>query len=434
MNAHERAASLGAIELDFPLSERERRELDGHIATCPPCRNIAERLRVDANSLRAIAAVPPAPRVRAAFASAVVRPETVTSRVLVDLRPYIRLALVAALVAALTIGLLAVGMVGSRGKLLGLQSTIDAPASLAPNPSRPGDVQQAVVRREFAACSNATALVPATDSVLLICAGEVERLQLGGPTPGSTEVLTPYPSELVGGLADVAATTDSIWGVGTDALVRLTRSTGLETMRVPSAGGDAVAADDRAVWVVSTTAGRVTRVDPATGRIVATVHVGQNPEGIVLAGGRVWVSNRGSNSVSEIDPATNTVAATITVGFGPLGLASAGGAIWVADDAAGEVSRIDPATAAADVVPIAPQTDTSFLPAIAAQGDRSVWVADTHELRLVEIDVASEKVVLRLAVPGITPATNGISDLATGDDGAIWVSDVAGSLREVSAP
>jgi len=106
----------------------------------------------------------------------------------------------------------------------------------------------------------------------------------------------------------------------------------------------------------------------------------------------------------------------------------------VANDAAGEVSRIDPRTAAADTIPIAPQTDTSFLPAIAAQGDRSVWVADTHELRLVEIDVASEKVVLRLAVPGIAPATNGISDLAIADDGAIWVSDAAGSLREVSAP
>jgi len=423
MNVHERMASLAAIDLDFPLVTRERRELDEHLVTCDACRRAAADLRADAHSLRAIANVAPADRVRVAFSAAVARPDRVFSFLLADLRPYVRLALIAALVAALTIGLLAAGLMVGGDRLLGLRSSVDS--SRPSSAVLPFGVESAVVQRTIPVCPRASALRPDVAAILVVCGGELEQVSLDGSAMA--------PRQLVSGIADVATTADTIWAVGTDALVRLARSTGAETARVAAAGGDAVAADDHGVWVVRTSAASLVRVDPATNRVVAMIAVGRDPTGILLADGRVWVSNRASNTVSEIDPATNAVKATITVGAGPLGLAAAAGAIWVANDADGTISWLDPSTAVATTIPVDPQVHTSVFPAIAAQGDQSVWIVDAHPDLLVGIDAASRRIVRKVTVPGSQPAINGIDDLAI-LGGSMWVSDEAGTLRELTAP
>jgi YVTN family beta-propeller protein len=38
--------------------------------------------------------------------------------------------------------------------------------------------------------------------------------------------------------------------------------------------------------------GTVSRVDPETDKVIATIHVGNAPSGIAAAGGRVWVTVR----------------------------------------------------------------------------------------------------------------------------------------------
>jgi len=78
---------------------------------------------------------------------------------------------------------------------------------------------------------------------------------------------------------------------------------------------------------------------------VSTIEVGKTPRFIASGGGAVWTLNQGDGSVSRIDPATNKVVATIEVGVpGPGGDIAVGeGSVWVT---AFEypLSRIDPST------------------------------------------------------------------------------------------
>lgn len=82
----------------------------------------------------------------------------------------------------------------------------------------------------------------------------------------------------------------------------------------------------------------------------ASVAVQNTPLPVLYSNGSIWVGNTGSASVSRIDPATNTVTATITsagILTSPTALAEDDlGNVWVAcfDQYSGSVSRIDPAT------------------------------------------------------------------------------------------
>jgi YVTN family beta-propeller protein len=51
-----------------------------------------------------------------------------------------------------------------------------------------------------------------------------------------------------------------------------------------------IAFGEGAVWVASYDAGTVTRLDPATGNVIATVQIGGHPSGIAVGANRVWVT------------------------------------------------------------------------------------------------------------------------------------------------
>ena len=97
------------------------------------------------------------------------------------------------------------------------------------------------------------------------------------------------------------------------------------------------------LWV-SSEAGNVYRVDPATMTVQATVTVGANPLASAWIGGRLWVPNIDSNTVSVVDPATATatVERTIPVGPSPIALAAAAGSARVTSEFDGELWRFDP--------------------------------------------------------------------------------------------
>jgi YVTN family beta-propeller protein len=58
---------------------------------------------------------------------------------------------------------------------------------------------------------------------------------------------------------------------------------------------------------------------PATGPLpsLATITVGEQPTGMAVGGGSLWVMNQGSGTVSRIDPAAGRVVATVPVGAPP---------------------------------------------------------------------------------------------------------------------
>jgi YVTN family beta-propeller protein len=74
---------------------------------------------------------------------------------------------------------------------------------------------------------------------------------------------------------------------------------------------------------------------------VATIRVGTNPvDGVVGPDGLVWIPNQGDNTVSRIDPATNRVVTTVRVGNGPFVVRRAFGDLWASSFAGDDVWRI----------------------------------------------------------------------------------------------
>ena len=90
------------------------------------------------------------------------------------------------------------------------------------------------------------------------------------------------------------------------------------------------------------------RVDLTSGKVVASIGVGPNPDGLGGDAAGVWVANHRGGSVARIDPATNTVVATVAAGLpGPGGPHEIGiglGSVWVSAGLSGTVVRIDPRT------------------------------------------------------------------------------------------
>jgi YVTN family beta-propeller protein len=95
-------------------------------------------------------------------------------------------------------------------------------------------------------------------------------------------------------------------------------------------GPAALALGAGGVWVANALDGTVSRIDPETGAVAATIPVGSSPSALLAAGGSVWVANRYSGTVAEIDPRRNRVVATMHVGGTPASLATTGRRVWVA--------------------------------------------------------------------------------------------------------
>lgn len=131
-----------------------------------------------------------------------------------------------------------------------------------------------------------------------------------------------------------------------------------------------VAAGEGAIWVAAGQLRRtVSRLDPATGRLIATIKLHDAPQGIAVGAGAVWVTNQFGDSISRIDPTTNRVVQTIPVGRGPVGIGVGLGAVWVANSLDGTVSRIDPRTNK-----VVDTTEIGGAPGYVTVGPGAVWV------------------------------------------------------------
>ena len=74
----------------------------------------------------------------------------------------------------------------------------------------------------------------------------------------------------------------------------------------------------------------VSKLDPATGTVTATIGVGDGPSSIVAAKDGVWVSDEFDATLRRIDPQTARVDRTVHLGSSPRGMAAAGSGVWVA--------------------------------------------------------------------------------------------------------
>lgn len=155
------------------------------------------------------------------------------------------------------------------------------------------------------------------------------------------------------------------------SLYRFDTATGQATARIeglpsaPFAFSQYVAAGEGAIWTSNVNSGSVTRIDPATNRVVTTIPVWPTnscgpdpstgcsaPTAIAFTPGAVWVILHHEWAVVRIDPATNTVVATVSLGSGPpqgpQELTAANGFVYAGSSSGfggpASLERIDPIT------------------------------------------------------------------------------------------
>ena len=115
-------------------------------------------------------------------------------------------------------------------------------------------------------------------------------------------------------------------------------------MNVQTEGnGSQIAAGFGSIWVSEELHGRVVRVDPTSGEILATIDVGARPLKLQPADGRMWV--RTEAEYVAIDPETNTTGARLAKSaVGPAANRNwvVDGAMWICDGQ--RLHRYDPNT------------------------------------------------------------------------------------------
>jgi YVTN family beta-propeller protein len=125
------------------------------------------------------------------------------------------------------------------------------------------------------------------------------------------------------------------------------------------------------VWVTNSGEATVQRFNAETFRQdpLQMFNVGRRPTGIIYADGAIWVANAGDGFVTRIDPGSGATR-EISVGAGPTALASAAGAVWVTNTEAGTISRIDPTTNE-----VVKTIEIGNAPTGIAAADGLIWVA-----------------------------------------------------------
>lgn len=167
----------------------------------------------------------------------------------------------------------------------------------------------------------------------------------------------------------------------------------------------AISPDARHAWTVDLGSRTVTLVDLLTRRAPQSVEVGVEPEGIALApdGKTLWVSARGSDKAFALDPMTLEIRTELETGAFPLRLAirPQGDVAVTSDLADGGLSVID--LARAQVIrsivvggPLGAQERMQVTVIWSRDGER-IYVAETGDDTIAEVDYASGRVLRRLA-------------------------------------
>ncbi|HEX8100307.1 MAG TPA: hypothetical protein VF660_08925 [Actinomycetota bacterium] len=128
----------------------------------------------------------------------------------------------------------------------------------------------------------------------------------------------------------------------------------VRTLKLQTGSSTTLAALAGSVWVGQNAVPELTRIDPRTGRTLATIRThGLPPHGteghalisdVVGAFDSIWTVDEGFGTVTRIDPRTNKIVARIRVGGNPTDAAEAAGSLWVLKPLDGRVYEINPLT------------------------------------------------------------------------------------------
>jgi virginiamycin B lyase len=169
---------------------------------------------------------------------------------------------------------------------------------------------------------------------------------------------------------------------------------------------------DESIWISNSPKDSVTRLDPQTNKVVATIATGKKPcSGLAVGFGSLWVPSCGDHSVARIDLKSGKLTATLPIGVTDSegGIAAGAGSIWILTDSLSTLARLDPDTnkVVAEIrVPSGSYT--------AAFGEDAVWVTSTANNSVTRVDPQTNLVVETIAV-GKSPR------FLTIGEGGVWV-------------
>ena len=228
-----------------------------------------------------------------------------------------------------------------------------------------------------------------------------------------------------------------------DSNVLLSADTGNVVARADVRESVGVAFGAGSLWSVSSE-GQLTRIDPETGEIVATIGLGiMKPGGLTFGAGSVWVTDYYAPRVLRVDPAVNEVVDRNPLRRDGLGrvftgdVAVGAGSVWVGhggDNPGAFVERLDVETGAPqDRFPIL-GGDADHL----AFADGVLWVGSTPSGELRRIDGRAGTVRKVADLDGeicCVAAGGGSVWVATRPDNLVWKLSTLGTpVRSVKLP
>jgi virginiamycin B lyase len=219
----------------------------------------------------------------------------------------------------------------------------------------------------------------------------------------------------------LAAGFGSIWipSCGDHTLVRASLMTGRiqKTMNVAPAnseGGITVGAGS--VWLATNSSGILSRIDPRTGTVIASITIPSGSFCPLFADEFVWVTSTEHSVLAKVDPSTNKVVAEIPIGKNPRFLTTGAGSIWILNQGDGTVSRVDMKSnrliASIPAGLSGPGGEIAF-------GFGSVW-ATLEKFPVTRIDARNNKIIRQWTGAG--------GDSIRAGHGSIWLTNLEGGI------
>lgn len=226
------------------------------------------------------------------------------------------------------------------------------------------------------------------------------------------------PIKVAAGVTSLASGDGSLWVPGFGAVSRVDPASGRVIAKIRTPGSDdysQIAIGQHGVWVTSTGRGVVYRIAPSSDRVTATIHLRGPAQGVAVGGGRIWVTVdlSGPGRLVAIDPRTDRVnGPAVKVGPGPGEVVYGQHAVWVQNTSPASVMRINPTSRRVKtVIGTAPVSPGSPSAGAIAVGDGSLWSV-AHGI-LTRRAPSSGHVIASIAVPRGVAITLG--------DHEVWV-------------
>jgi streptogramin lyase len=211
-------------------------------------------------------------------------------------------------------------------------------------------------------------------------------------------------------------------------------------------------AGEGAVWVPNTADGSVSRIDPRTNRVVATLRIGDQvafyhrdceakwnvhafmgpsfhvrdcdlPSAAAVGAGALWVLKNDDKMVVRVDPTSERIVARVPLAFVPFDIAATNDAVWITgyyDDA---VARIDPRSNRVVATWTVPDGAAGIAPT-----DGAIWVASSIAGKVSRIDPATNRLVATIAIDCPVPCEGSVPLAIAAGPNAIWVRTVGDGL------